>query len=260
MRINATVDVGNVLGRQLNELERTQLPFATMQAINATAFETRQRWAEVMPRIFDRPTALTLKAVLYTKATKNKLEADIFVRDEAYKGTAPAKYLQAQVMGGTRRQKGIEKRLAAQGILPAGQFAVPGLGAKLDAHGNIPRSQLNQILSQLGAQFDPLTNQTDASRKRRLGRERKKRLGVSTDIFAIRVARGRLKPGVYERANIGRLGSQVRSLLRFVAGVSYRKRYDVFGMAAKVFDRRYPENFRTELAKAVASSWSRTFK
>lgn len=260
MRINAAIDPGNAFGRQLNELERTQLPFATMQAINATAFDTRQRWAEVMPRIFDRPVALTLKAVLYTKATKKNLSADVLIRDEAYKGTPPAKYLQAQVMGGSRRHKGIEKRLAAQGILPAGQFVVPGLGAKLDAYGNMPRSQLNQILSQLGAQFDPLANQTDVSRKRRQGRDRKKRLGVTTDIFAMRKARGRLKPGVYERANIGRLGSQVRSLLRFVTGVSYRKRYDVFGMATKIFARRYPDNFHAELAKAVASSWSRAVK
>ena len=261
MKINVSVDGNNVLGRQLNELERTQLPFATMQAINQTAFDVRQRWSDIMPKIFDRPTPLTQKAVLYTKATKQKQVADIFIRDEAYKGTAPAKYLQAQVAGGPRRHKGIEKRLIAQGILPAGDFVVPGIGAKLDAYGNMPRSQLNQILSQLGAQSDALTNQTAASRKRRYGRERGKRgPGFTTDIFALKKARGRLKPGIYERANLGRLGTSVRSLLRFVSGVAYRKRYDIFGMAQSIFDRRYPDNFRDELSKAVASAWSRKFK
>lgn len=261
LQITANVDPVGIFGRQLSELERSQLPFATMQAINQTAFDVRQRWAEIMPRVFDRPTPLTLKAVLYRKASRQNLAADIFIRDEASKGTPPAKYLQAQVSGGSRRQKGIEKRLSAAGILPQGQFVVPGLGVKLDAFGNVPRSQLNQILSQLGAHFDPLTNQTDTSRDRRHKRELGKRgPGFTSDVFAVKQARGRLKPGVYLRANLGRLGSGVKSLLRFVDAVRYRKRYDIFQAAQTIYARRFPENFRTELGKAVASSWVRTFK
>ena len=261
MQINADIDPKDVFGRQLSELETKQLPFATMQAINATAFDTRQRWAEIMPQVFDRPTPLTQKAVLYRKATKQNLAADVFIRDEAFKGTPPAKYLLAEVEGGQRRQKGIEKRLAAKGLLPAGNFVVPGSGAKLDAYGNVPRSTLNQILAQTNSQFDPLSNETEASRKKRHARQRGKRgPGFTSDLFAIAKARGRLKPGIYERANLGRLGSAVKSILRFVESVTYRKRYNIFDAAQKIFARRYPENFRREMDKVVASSWNRNFK
>lgn len=255
--IRIAVDGGNVVSRQFSELERTQLPFATATAINATAFDTRQRWAEVMPRIFDRPTALTRQAVLYTKASKGNLAAEVFIRDESFKGTPPAKYLEAQVMGGSRRTKGIERQLTARGILPAGMFVVPGQGAKLDQHGNLPRSQLNQIKSQLGIQGDALSNESPASRGRRLKRNAKK--GVrGGNYFAVKQREGGLAAGVYERVVTG-FGSALRSVLHFVRSVRYRRRYPIFQMAQTIFDRRYPANFNKALATAVASAWSKAF-
>ena len=255
--VRIVVDGGNVVSRQFSELERTQLPFATSKAINATAFETQQRWAEVMPRIFDRPTSLTRRAVVYTQSTKRNLSAEVKIRDEAYKGTPPAKYLVAQVMGGSRGQKGIERQLTAAGLLPAGMFVVPGQGAKLDQHGNIPRSQINQIKSQLGAQSDPLSNESPVSRGRRLKRNAKK--GVrGGNFFAVKSVGGRLPAGVYERVATG-FGSALRSVLHFVRSVSYRRRYPIFDMAQTIFNRRYPANFEKSLSAAVASAWARTF-
>lgn len=256
--IRIKVDPNDVFSRQLTQLEKQQLPFATMQAINQTAFEIQKRWKDIMPRIFDRPVALTLAAVKYDKATKSNLVASVKVRDEIFKGTPPAKYLAAQVMGGTRRQKGIERRLSAVDILPAGMFVVPGKGARLDQHGNVPRSQITQIKSQLGAQFDQLANETNTSRERRLKRNAKK--GVrGENFFAIKTQKGRLSPGVYERVTTG-FGSALRSVLHFVRSVSYRRRYPVFDIAQRVFDRRFPANFELNLATAVASTWRKAFK
>lgn len=250
--VRTEVDPGNVLAREFTALERQNLPFAAVQAANQTAFAVRQRWAEIMPRVFDRPTALTLKAILYRKATKQRPAAEVFVRDEAFKGNPPARYLEAQVTGGGRATKGMEKRLQAKGILPAGQYVVPGRGAELDAHGNIPGSQVNRILSQLGARFDPLQNETDKSAGRRRRREAKKdqRRG---DFFALRKQRGRLGPGIYQRVRTG-FGSTVRSILRFVSSVSYRPRYDIFGLAERLYAREYPFHFERELGKAVQTS------
>ncbi len=252
MRILTKVDEDNLFGRTLTELERTQLPFAAIRAANETGFAVRQRWSEVMPRVFDRPTPLTRKAVLIRKATKRDPGAEIFLRDEASKGTPPAKYLQAQVEGGGRRQKGMEKRLQAKGILPAGQYVVPGRGAQLDAYGNIPGSQVNAILSQLGARFDPLQNETDASRKRRHRREKKKGQRAG-DFFALKKARGRLAPGIYQRITTG-FGSAVRSVLRFVRSVSYTPRYPIFRLAERIYSREFPFHFDRELAKAVQTA------
>lgn len=257
-QIRIQVDAKNLVSRQFSELERQQLPFATMQAINTTAFETRQRWSEVMPKIFDRPTPLTRRAVLYRKATKANQVAEVFIRDEAFKGRSPAQYLEAQVMGGSRPHKGVERQLSAAGLLPAGMFVVPGRGAPLDAYGNIPLSQLNRIKAQIGAMGDPLANETEVSRGRRRRREAKqgKRGG---NFFALKKSRGRLAAGVYERITTG-FGSAVRPVLVFVKSVLYRRRYPIFDMAQTIFSRRLPRNFEAALAQAVSSAWGRAFR
>ena len=256
--LRITVDERNLVSRQLTELERSQVPFALMTAINDTAFQTRQRWKEVMPRLFDRPTPLTMNAILYTKATKANPEATVFVRDEAFKGTPPARYLLAQVMGGQRRQKGFERQLTQAGLLQAGMFAVPGRGALLDRYGNLPLSLLNRVKAQLGVMSDPLTNETAASRQRRQGRAAKKG-ARGGNFFALRARRGRLAAGIYERVATG-FGSAVKSILIFVRRATYRRRYPIFEMAQTIFSRRLPANFNASLARAVASAWNRTMK
>ncbi|KAF1697989.1 hypothetical protein CSC62_07540 [Pseudoxanthomonas jiangsuensis] len=250
--VKIEVDADNVLGRQFTELERTQLPFAVMQACNATAVEIRDVWARTAPRVFDRPTPMTVKAAQYEKATKNRLYATIKLRDEAVGGTPPAKYLLPQVEGGTRRKKGVELLLQSKGAMPAGMFAVPGRGAELDAFGNIKASQVNRILSQLGARRDPYQNETEASRARRRNRAAKR--GVrGSEFFALRARRGKLLPGIYERLTTG-FGSALRSVLVFVRGARYQKRFDIFGLAERTWNRLMPFHFNRELEKALASS------
>lgn len=248
-----TVDEQAVFGRFLTDLERNQLPFAAMMAANQTAFEVREKWKEAMPQVFDRPTPLTLNAILYTKATKSRPFADVFVRDSAFKGTAPEKYLQAQVAGGSRRQKRSERWLQGHSAMPSGMFWVPGEGAKLDAYGNLKGAQLTSIISALGVNPDAGSQASETSRKRRQNRE-KKRQGFTTDTFAIKTQRGKLKPGVYQRFNLGSLGSAVRPMLLFVQRVTYRKRFDIFGLATKLFEDRFPENFRRALTKAMLTA------
>jgi hypothetical protein len=251
-----TVDPSNLLARKLSDLELTQVPFAAMQAINGTAFDVRTEWQERMPKVFDRPTVLTLNAILYTKATKQNLRAQVFVRDEAFKGNPPSKYLQAEVEGGQRRHKAFENRLTSVGILPAGMYVVPGKGAQLDAFGNISGGQITAILSQLGAHFDPLNNQTDTSRARRRKREAKQ--GSRAGDYFVPSKGSHLPPGVYQRLSTG-FGGAVRSVLFFVGRATYRPRYPIYNFAQQVFDRRLAPRFHEELQKAVASRWSRAF-
>lgn len=247
--VRVEVDPGNLLDREFTDLERKNLPFATMQAVNQTAFATRQRWTEVMPQVFDRPTSLTMRAVLYRKATAQSLAAEVFLRDDAFKGAPPAKYLRAQVDGGARRQKRSEVWLQRAGILPPGMFTVPGQGANLDNHGNVPGSQITAILSAMRAQQDAYQNVTAASTKRRRSRRRRR----GGEYFAVRQARGKLQPGIYERIDTG-FGSAVRSVLFFVKNVSYRARYEIYGLAQKIYDGEFPFHFERELEKAVQNS------
>jgi len=162
-QIKIGVDPEDMLGRQLSDLERTQLPYAASQAANKVAYEIRERWKVQAGRAFDRPTPLTTNAALYRKATKDKPYAEIYIRDEAFKGTPPAKYLLAEVEGGQRRRKGFERLLQSRGLLSPSQFAVMGRGARPNQYGNVPAGQVTRILSQLGAQRDKYQNQTETS-------------------------------------------------------------------------------------------------
>ncbi len=246
--VRIAVDADNMLGRQFSELERQNLGFAVMQACNATAFEIRQSWARTASRVFDRPTAMTLRAAQYRKATRQTLYAEIYLRDEASNGTPPAKYLQAQVDGGQRRKKGFEVLLQQKGAMPAGMFAVAGKGAQLDRFGNVKAGQVSKVLSQLGARLDPYQNETEVSRgRRRAGRRR------GGEYFVVKQRHGRLLPGVYERIETG-FGSAVRSVFIFTRSANYRPRYNIFALAQREWDRLMPFYFNRELQKALESS------
>lgn len=246
-QIRIAVDPGDILGRQLTDLEQSQLPFAVSQAANKVAFEVRERWKRQAPRVFDRPTPLTVNAAMYRKATKAQPYAEIFIRDEAFKGTPPAKYLLAEVEGGQRRRKGFERLLQSRGILSPTQFAVMGRGAQANQFGNVPAGQITKILSQLGAQRDRYLNQTAVSKKRRRGKKNNR----DGEYFVLTKRRGVLRPGVYER--IGR-GSGVRSIFIFTTTAGYRPRYDIFGMAEDTWKKLMPFYLKRELEKAMQTA------
>ncbi|MDY4296830.1 MULTISPECIES: hypothetical protein [unclassified Xanthomonas] len=249
--LRISVDAGGILDRQFGELERAQMPFALMQACNATAFEVREAWKRKAPQVFDRPTPMTVNAAMYRKATKDRLYAEIFLRDEAFKGTPPSKYLLAEVAGGQRRVKGFEALLQAKGLMPRGEFAVTGRGAATDQYGNVRGSQITAILSQLSAQRDAYQNQSDVSAKRR--RAKRKRGG---NYFVVMKKRGRLRPGIYERIDTG-FGSAVRSIFVFTRRATYRPRYDIFGLAQRTWEKLMPFYFEREMVKAMQSAMAR---
>ena len=256
--IKVQVDPQGVFDRAFTELERTQLPFATLQAVNATAFGVREAWKREAPRALDRPTPLTVNAILYRKATKQRPAAEVFIRDEAFKGTPPAKYLLPQVEGGSRPAKGLERLLQAKGFLPRGMFAVPGKGVQLDAFGNVPSGQVRQIISQLGVAGEQgyASNETERTRARR------KRRGGS-DYFVVGRKKGNLLPGIYRRREMAAgdaarraIGarSRIDSIFIFVRSVSYRPRYRIYEFAQREWNKLFPFHFPRELAKAVATA------
>src|SRR5690606_21355598 len=145
-----------------------------------------------------------------------------------------------------------------KGVLPSGMYAVPGKGAPLDAHGNVPSGIVRQVISQLqaGQEAGYVSNETERTRKRR------RRRG-GHDVFALKQKRGGLLPGIYQRlenavGDAGRCGlgvsSRIRSLFVFVRAPQYRPRYEIFGMAARQYNKLMSFHFNRELDKAVQTS------
>ncbi len=232
------------LARYLDTIGK-QARYAAMLTINETAYEVRRAEAAAMRQSFDRPTPYTLGSVLYTKATKDKLMARIYLRDDPA-ATPADKFLGPQIEGGARNVKRFEKLLQRFGKMPPGTVAVPGAGARLDRYGNLSQGQLIQILSQLkvtGAAG--YTRNISAASKKRGAVKR-----ASGEFFATTRPHGSLQPGVYLRKRRG----NIKPILMFVKGASYKKRLDFYGVAERTVRDEFPARFDRNLARALATA------
>ena len=104
--------------KQLTRIQRKQLPFATSQALNDTAWDARKALRVQAVKKLDRPTKFTIDAFQIEKSSKRKLYSVVKIEEKRWK------YLKYQVEGGTRRSSG-------RGIY------VP-VNVKLNRYGNIP--------------------------------------------------------------------------------------------------------------------------
>lgn len=235
----------------LSDLEKRQLPFAIAGAINDSLFIARDAWRTNIATVFDNPAAITLDAVLYKKATKESLTGELFLRNEATKGTPPSRYLLPQVRGGGRQEKPFEYLLREAGVLGPNEYAIPAKGYPLNAQGNIPGGIFTAILSDMQAQRDVRANSTAESRKKR---GRRKAIGKRQVYFYNRAKRGNLLRGIYERTNLA-LGNSIRMVLAIVdKPPTYSSRFHAFEIANQAFASSFPVRFRVRLAEAVATA------
>ena len=243
--------------REFTDIEKRQLPYATMRALNDAAYQTRQAWRDAMPKVFDRPTRMTLNAILYRKATKDRVYAEVFVRDYALKGTPPATYLLSNVIGGQRGQKPYERLLRDRsGVLGPGEYTVPGKGIELDQYGNVRAGIINAMLSDLAARRDPKQNATPRSRHRRQRRGDIAKRSIYFYSAGPAADRGDGRPqhlprGIYRRTRTG-FGSSLNSALRIVNAARYKPSYPVFDLAEQIFRARFAALFEAHMTLATA--------
>ncbi|MBX9754654.1 MAG: hypothetical protein K2X80_07870 [Pseudomonadaceae bacterium] len=224
---------------ELTDLERTQLPWATALALTETAKCVKDRLEGEMRTVFDRPTRYTLDSLRLFPATKTRLVARVWMKNEADKAAPATKWLTPEIYGGSRPNKRSESLLKARGILPEGMYVVPGAGMKLDGHGNVNRGQLQRIISGLGAQGDKYQNSTDSKRSQ----ANKARYFV--------MHKGKSPIGIAERTGKGR--GTFNMLLAFVGKPGYRKTFDFFAIAEREADDQLPIQFELAMARALAT-------
>lgn len=217
--------------KRLGMIGSKQLPYAVTRAINTTAVQVKEAETATIKSVFDRPTKWTVNSVYWKAANKRTMEARVWLKDEAPKGTPAEKYLRAEIWGGQREQKRVEALLQRRNILPNGMFTVPGNDVPLDAFGNLPKTHYNKLLSQLKAQLDIHQNESLASKKRR-----KRRKG-STGYFV-----GRLGPNPEPGAIYMAQGGQVKPVLIFTDSASYPARFKFFDVAQTVIAKNLIKN------------------
>lgn len=232
-----------------------RLPNAVSAALNDAAFATREEWKREAQQVFDRPTPLTVNAALVRKSTPQTLVAEVFIRDDVSSGAPPSEYLQHQVKGGTREQRRFEFSLSRSG---GAQFYAPGrqAGLYLDPFGNIGPGAIRAIQSQLGAA--ELVSGFSANRTRTTRERQRRRIrrqgGGGGQFFMLPADRGKLKRGVvYERLVSGQgprggfRDNTVRAVLFAIRRPVYRRRYDVFSLAQRTFDRLFAQQLQRQL-------------
>jgi hypothetical protein len=120
-----------------------QLPFATSQALNRTAYQIQQGLNYETTRYFDKPTAFTKRAFRFTKSTKANLE--VVVGAAQLQG----RYLRFGIQGGARPAKGFERKflqsIVDTGSIPANAQLRPTRYAPTNAQGNVSLSALKRI-------------------------------------------------------------------------------------------------------------------
>lgn len=215
-------------------LSKERIRKVLLDTINDTArLDVKPAIQDEMKKVFDRPTPYTLNSV-YTRLNSSDMSVDIGLKEWGGKGTAAAEYLKPQIFGGARPMKRSEKHL--------GNYYVPGAGARLNQYGNIPGSQITQILSALKAlpEVGYMANVTERSRKR----NKKIR-----NYFIIRNPGKGLRPGVYERTSSGK----VKPILIFIGSPSYQVRLRWFDVIRDSFFKHVQHRFSQSYDRAFVA-------
>jgi hypothetical protein len=241
-------------------------------AIDNTARQVRDEIKATIPRVFASPVPWTRNSLQLTPTKNHNMIAIVWFKEPERKGRAMTQhYLVPQVEGGVGQLKGFERALG-------GVRFVPGVGARLDAYGNVSVGQIKQILSVLGkAEFAAGSSQNATARSRK--RNRKQR-----DYVYLPNGSGKLPPGVYERVQTagavagrystladrkrhtrpgfgawqqGAGGSAVRArglrpvLVRGKQNKNVTPRLPFYEISRKVYDNNFLSNFWREFFRRV---------
>ncbi|KQR55641.1 hypothetical protein [Acidovorax sp. Leaf160] len=157
LRLGAQVTGLEKVRAEMARLGGPQLRGAMAKALTDTGFQVRRQMQQQMAQKFDRPTPFITRAPKVFPATPDNLAVTVAPTYRSELGTVggkigvdPQQVLQAQELGGQRRDKRSEVALARVGILPRGmQLAIPAtpFPGSADAYGNLRGPFLVQLIS-----------------------------------------------------------------------------------------------------------------
>lgn len=229
LKIDVKMDTSQ-LARELDQIAKKQIRFATAVALTRTAQSCQKALGEEIGKVFDRPTPWVQRSPFIERATKENLAATVGIRDEGDRAT-PAKYIKEHFTGGARGSKPMEVAMRSMGILAPGWLVVPSTdGVKRDAYGNVSPATVKRIIREL---------QAGGRRKDKTGSYR---LLVVRPGQADRRTR-HLAPGIWSVAQVAGQ-SVMKPVFLFIRRATYRKVIDLPRMAERVVAREFAGHFR----------------
>lgn len=227
---------------RLLDSQQKQVSFATAVALTRVAKAAQTDIEDEMGAKFDRPTPFTRKSTFIKPATKAKLEAMVYIKDQAV-GKNPkslAEILRQEFTGGGRIRKRLELWLQRAGYISSEEYVAPGEGARIDQYGNMSRGQIQQVLSQLKAGPDPTSYANKGTRSKA---SQKKAGGM----FWSRG--GRLPRGVWMRSGAG-----VKPILIVIGSPRYKQLIDMPKIVRRGIDRRFDAEFDKAFQQAIRTA------
>lgn len=246
IEINVTSDF-NRLAQRLRAMGNQHVQQATSDALNSVARNIREKSGpEEMRKVFDRPTPWALRSIFFRQSTPQTLRASVGLGRDTYSKSrlTPEELLGHQIIGGGRREKGVESYLRQRGLISDGEFVRPGAGARLDRYGNMSRGQTMQLISQLKIGIDPYQNKSKSKRS-------KAHQHKAGHIFWARRGDGyNLTTGAWISLERGK----VLPLLVVIKAPHYKAKFDLKKLVeqtlASRFDKQFRYFYRRELKRA----------
>jgi hypothetical protein len=216
----ANVQIGGLpeFIRRLDAIGQKQAPFAIARAMTVTVKQAKLAEDKHILEAFDKPTPFTQRAVAFTGATKNNLQASVFVKD------VQAKYLEAEAEGGKREFKSFEQQFADGGQV---QVALPGSGAQINQYGNLTKAKIKQIAAAVNTG------------------------GKSKRLFLGHPKGSTLPSGIYTRMPNN---TSIVPVLVFAAQAVYQKRFRFNEVGRATITAAFPSNMAKAWADAVRTA------
>ena len=126
MKISIKDNIKDVT-KQLNRVQKKQIPFATMLTLNDVAFMARKELRKQAEKKFKNPIPFTLNGFQVVKAKKSNLTSIVFIESKRYE------YMKFEIFGGTRMPK------ARAIVVPTSKMAV-------NKYGNMPKNKIRTLL------------------------------------------------------------------------------------------------------------------
>lgn len=236
----------NALAEHIGSVPKTMIPYAAATALTRCAKQAQtQAVPDAMRSAFDGPTPYALNSLRIEPASKDRLSARVLVKNTADGGVKPENFLRPEVAGGARKHKRMENALRYQGLLTAGQYAMPGKGITLDAGGNVKGAEVRTILSALKG-LRAVSNGRQGQKQQPKGRK------LANDLFVGTPLGGGRPAGIWRRE-----GLRLRPLFVFADRTpNYRQRLDFDGTVQQVALERFKPEFEKAVAGLKARGWT----
>lgn len=234
------------LRAELAGFSERRLRAAAATGLTRTAKRLSVEWQKEIDSKIDNPVALTRKAVRIESANASKLSAKVALKDVSRSGgLSQNDYLQQHEYGGGRLVKKFERALIASGAMPQGYITVPGEGVDRNGFGNVPRSTIIAVISQLGegfsAGYQRVISKDVAKRAKSQARHGKR-------YFVMPVGNGRVSPGVYVRAS----DRTMKMVFAFKKVVQYSRKLTLMSSASDKVQAIAAEEFARAISESLA--------